>query len=241
MDAALSKYIVRDNDRVLASNYPDVCIFCGTIHQISREHVIPKWVYENNPEKFFTTKINGINQTYNRTTVPVCVTCNSDLLSGLEGYITKLLLEVNLKTDFFTIEEIENIIRWLEVIDYKFQMLNLKRRFLKSAEGKYTPYLSDFPLLLLRPGKEYDSPSKVVTAIRRSQKKVTIRSKTPNVSSLVVFETSNKGFHFFHKMNDFIFLELPKHKTALFYFFDKTFANPKQAFRAASRIIDKVY
>lgn len=241
MDATLSKYIVRDDDRVIANNKSDVCIFCGITHQISREHVIPKWVYENNPQKSFTTKINGINQAYNKTTVSVCITCNSVLLGDLEGYINKSLMKVNLKTEFFTTEEIENIIRWLEIIDYKFQMLNLRRRFLRSPDGKYTPYLADFPLLLLRPGKEYDSPSKVVTAIKRSQKKVTIKSKAQNINSLVVFETSNKGFNFFHKMNDFIFLELPKHQTALFYFFDKTFKTSRQACKVANKIIDEVY
>lgn len=216
----------------------ELCMFCGTTKNMTKEHVVPRWVYEGCTKKVFTTNINGLDQTYNKTTIPVCSACNNGRLNSLEVYINSLFSEVD--PAHFSNSEMENIIRWLEIIDYKFQILNARRLFLASKEAGYIPYLADFPLSLLRPKVDY-SPSKTITEIRRSQRRITIKNKSCNLDSLIVFKTSNKGLHFFHTMDEFIFIELPQYKLALFYFYKRTFPTNKKAQEEAKKIIDNVY
>ena len=217
-----------------------ICMFCGSQKQITKEHVIPRWTYAGCTKKDFTTNINGLSQTYNKTVISACSTCNNDLLGELELYINNLFSATNLNTDFFNNNERSNIIRWLEIIDYKFQVLNSKRHFLASKDNGFIPYLADFPLAILRPNINY-SPAKAVSEIRRSFKRLTKKNKILNLNSLIVFKSSNKGFHFFHTMDDFIFIELPQYKLALFYFYKKVFATEKDAKDEADKIISKVY
>lgn len=221
-------------------NLQEICMFCGSSKKITREHVIPRWTFEKCTKKYFTTNINGLNQTYNKTTIPACSICNNERLSILEDYINKIFTEIDLETTYFTYSELEYIIRWLEIVDYKFQILNARRHFLRSKETGYIPYLSDLPLSVLRPNVNY-SPSKTVTEIRRSLKRLTVKNKYDNINSLMIFQTSNKGFYFFHTMDDFIFIELPKYKIALFYFYKRTFLTIHECKKEAMKIIDKVY
>lgn len=85
------------------------------------------------------------------------------------------------------------------------------------------------------------SPNKAVSQIRIAQKRVTTKSKSNNKNSLVVFKTKNESFCFFHHLNDFIFLELPKYRVALFYFYSKEFENNEIARDEAMKIIKYVY
>lgn len=217
-----------------------VCMFCSSATNITKEHVLPRWVFEKDPDRFFVTDVNGLEQTYNRTTIHACVNCNSDLLNTLESYVSKLLDGIDVKKTTFSTEESENIIRWLEIIDYKFQILDVVRVFKKSKQAGYIPFLSDYPISVLRDSTNY-SPSKVIAEIRRSQKRITIKRKDQNINSLVTFKTSNKSFHFFHQLNDFIFLELPKQQVAFFYFYHKTFANEVIAHEEAMKIMKLFY
>lgn len=137
-------------------------------------------------------------------------------------------------------EELENIIRWLEIIDYKFQILNVRRKFKASKKVGYIPYLANFPLSALRKSVDY-SPSKTITEVRRYQKRVTTKSKIKNINSLVTFKTKNKEFHFFHHMDDFIFIELPKQQIAIFYFYRKQFDNELSAYKETMEIIKTFY
>jgi hypothetical protein len=34
------------------------CILCGTEKNITKEHILPKWVFESNAKHFFTTDVN---------------------------------------------------------------------------------------------------------------------------------------------------------------------------------------
>jgi hypothetical protein len=217
----------------------ELCSFCSTDKEITKEHVLPRWTYEGCTTKFFITNVNGLSQTYNKTTVPACSTCNNEKLSSLEVYIKNLFSKINLDSGYFNREEMTNIIRWLEILDYKFQVLNARRKFITSKEKGFIPYLADFPLTVLRPNVE--SPSKAITEIRRSLKRLAVKSKDNGLNSLVVFKTTNKGFHFFHAMDDFIFLELPKYKLAIFYFYKRTFPTIKKAHAAAKKVIEKAY
>lgn len=100
--------------------------------------------------------------------------------------------------------------------------------------------MADFSLSELRiPGPE--TPSKVLSEIRRTQKRLTVKNKKPKINSLTIFKTKNKGFHFFHQMDEFIFLELPQYGIALFYFYKKIFETEKDGYTEARKVIDKVY
>ena len=56
-----------------------------------------------------------------------------------------------------------------------------------------------------------------------------------------MFKTKNESFYFFHHLNDFIFLELPKFGIALFYFYSRKFENVEDAKNEAMEIIKRVY
>ncbi|MBZ4191566.1 hypothetical protein [Niabella beijingensis] len=231
------KYISKDGEK---QNIPDICMFCGSSENLTKEHVLSRWVFENSPNKFFTTDINGLNQTYIKTTIPACLVCNSDILNSLEKYVQASFKNRDVKKQPFTIEELESIILWLEIIDYKFQILNAQREFKASKSSGYIPYLADFPLSVLRKSVDY-SPKKTITEIKRSQKRLLIKSKLNAINSLIVFRTTNKSFHFFHHMDDFIFLELPRQQIALFYFYKKKFTDKAIAFENAMKIINTLY
>lgn len=217
-----------------------LCMFCASTNNLTKEHVVPSWTYEHSTDRVFITNINGLDQTYNKTTIPACSICNNDRLATIETYINELLTHIDPDVIYFSVDEQSNIIRWLEIIDYKFQILNARRVFKASKEKGFIPYLADFPLSILRDNIEY-SPNKAIAEMRRSQKRITIKNKINNLNSLIVFKTSNKGFYFFHTMDNFIFIELPQHEIALFYFYKQKFPTIKAGHKAAMKIIDKAY
>ncbi|MBW8323293.1 MAG: hypothetical protein K0M50_00880 [Prolixibacteraceae bacterium] len=242
-----SKMVVED---VLSRHIPkisakdkskkEICIFCASDEDITKEHVLPKWTFEKSTEMFFITDINGSEQTYNKTTIPACADCNNNVLASIESYIISIFKGVDLLKTFFSNKDLHNIIRWLEIIEYKFQILEIRRKFTKSKYADYIPYLADVPISIMRENINY-SPSKAIAQIRIAQKRITVKSKKEKENSLVIFKTKNESFHFFHHLNDFIFLELPEFKIALFYFYSKTFVNTKDAHEAAMKIIKSVY
>jgi hypothetical protein len=214
-----------------------ICMFCGTSKNITKEHVIPRWVFDKSTSAHFNITLNGQSQTYNKTTIPACNVCNAELLNALERYIQNLFVN---GTDFDFYNEHQHIIRWLELIDYKFHILNITKQFLSPREGNHIPYLKDFPLYMLLPNKDL-SPSKVGSTIRKALLRLSIKDKSRKVNSLVIFKTTNKGYHFFHTLDDFIFIEIPQYGLAMFYFYNKEFMDIKEAHTAAMQIINKVY
>ena len=238
MDEVLERYISLNSIKDLGK--PEICVFCGSQANLTKEHVLPRWTFEKCTTKFFTTDINGYNQTYNKTIIPACPICNNNWLSEIEKYIIALFRDKDLNVKFFDKDEIYNIIRWLEIIDYKFQILDVRRTIKKSKAGVYIPFLTNIPLTVMRENIGY-SPSKAMAQIRHSRKWITVKSKLKNGNSLVVFKTKNKDFHFFHHLNDYVYLELPEYKIALFYFYSRTFENNKKAHHEAMKIISTVY
>lgn len=222
IDDVLERHVPRISSKNKSKK--EICIFCASKDNLTKEHVLPKWTFDNCTKKFFVTEINGSEQTYNKTTIPVCANCNNNLLASIESYIISIFNETDLANSFFSNEQIQNIIRWLEIIEYKFQLLEIRRKFIKSKSSQYIDYLRDIPVSIMRVNIDY-SPNKAVTQIRTSQKRVTEKSKANSENSLVIFNTKNENFHFFHQLNDYIFLELPKFETALFYFYSRKFEN----------------
>ena len=233
-------YVWRENDKAVTPSKELICMFCGSNELMTKEHIIPRWIFAKDTKAFFTVTLNGLDQTYNKATIPACLKCNSDLLNDLERFIQRLFTNRDVSADPFDWEEIQEIIRWLEHIDYKFQIYNITRRFKASKQVGKIPYLMDFPLYMLLPNKDY-TPFQVLSAIRRSLKRLSIARKYDHLNSLVVFHTTNKGFHFFHTVDEYIFLELPQYQIAVFYFFKEKFNTVKEAFDKATTIIKKVY
>lgn len=227
-------------DTILENHESNICIFCGSKDNLTKEHVLPKWAFGNCSEKYFTTELNGLNQKYSRTTVPACFNCNSNILGYLEYFLEQEFMNIDLKSEFFNESTIEKIIIWLEIIEYKFQILNLRRKFIKTKEGNFIPFLAKLPLSIMQ-ADESTSPSKVFSNVRNALHRISIKSKTRKSNSLVIFETKNKGFHFFNKLNDFLFVELPEHAIALFYFYNQEFKTAKKSHNKAMEIIKKAY
>jgi hypothetical protein len=136
----------------------------------------------------------------------------------LERKAQQLLTSRDVDIDPYDADDTAVIIRWLELVDYKFQVYNISRKFKVSKTTGHIPYLENFPLYLLLQNKDY-SPFQVLTAIRRSLNRQAVAGKWNKLNSLVVFKTSNKGYHFFHTIDDFIFIEMPQYQMAFFYFY----------------------
>ena len=95
------KFVV---DSLIKNQDVNICIVCGADNNLTKEHVIPRWVFENNQEKGFITTINNMESNYCKTTLPACNRCNSILLGRLESYIKKLF-EINLDLSYFSYTE----------------------------------------------------------------------------------------------------------------------------------------
>jgi len=226
-------------DALIDNHCVKICLICGSTENLTKEHVLPKWIFENKQKKQFITNINGLNQSYSKTTVYACSECNSYILSSLERHIEIWFRQADLDSEFIDNEIIEKIIIWLEFIDYKFQVLNLRRKFRKVKDGEYVPYLAEMPLSIMQ--NISISPSKVFSNLRNALKRLSVKSKAIKMNSLVIFKTKNKNFHFFHKMNEFIFIELPKHEVAFFYFYNNEFNSLIKAHNHAMKHLKKIY
>lgn len=233
-------YVMRVDGKAVKPTKDLICMFCASRTSITKEHIIPRWIFEKETDKFFNITLNGHDQTYNKSTIPTCDRCNAELLNSLERTIQNLFSSGNMTTSTYTPENVEDVIRWLEIIDYKFHIMNISKRFLSPKNGDYIPYLKDFPLYMLLPNRDY-SPYKVLTEIRSVLKRISVKRKTEKINNLIIFKTTNKSRHFFHTLNDFIFLELPKYQLAMFYFYKQTFATSEEARDAAMKIIKEGY
>lgn len=213
------------------------CILCGTDKNITKEHVLPKWIFEGNAKHFFTTDVNQLSRLYIKSTLPACKSCNSDLLNSIERYIQKTLCEVDLQKRYYTSDEWDNVIRWLEIIDFKFQVLDIVTKFRAHKTAGYIPALADFSIAFMR-----DLSIRTVTSkTRRALQRIGTKNKNNRANSLVVGRTIKKTFHYFHTSGQFIHLELPTYNKGFFYFYEKEYKSDRGALNAAKKIIKSAY
>jgi len=213
------------------------CSFCGNEKDLTKEHIIPKWVFESNTEKFFISGINQLDQKYIKATIPLCRKCNSDLFNSLERKIQKTLSEVDLHNSFYSQEEWLLIIRWLEIIDYKFQVWDLRTQFKRHKKSDYIPALADFSIAFMRDM----SVRSVTSKTRRSLKRIATKDKSKRLPYLLVGNTKNESFHYLHTSGEFIFIEIPLYSKFFFYFYEKEFKSEAQIKKEAMKIIKSAY
>lgn len=212
--------------------------FCGLSDSLTGEHVLPQWAFNHCPEKFFNTPINGKGHKYKSKEVPACANCNNSLLGYTDRYIKKIIERKNFSKTF-SAYEMSNVIRWLEFIDYKFQILDFRIKYVSTPDKRFIPYIAPMPIAMFR--ANHESPFKVYAELRKAAMRILRKDKTENLNSLLIFETKNPDFHFIHNSGEFIFLEMPFVKVALFYFFDKEYSSSKDAHNRALKIFDAHY
>lgn len=227
-------------DSIINNHATNICIFCGEADDLTKEHVIPQWVYDRCTKRHFVTTANKTSQTYNKTTVPACKECNNSILGELERYLKNKFNDTDLIEDYFTDDDIEKIILWLETLEYKFHVLDLRRNLNKVKGSDYIPYIGKMPVAMFQ-GPMDQSPSKVFSNLRNALKVLSVKSKESKRNSLCVLHTTNPDFHFFHSTNNFIFIELAQYNVAFFYFYKEEFSSAKEAASKAQEIIKNEY
>lgn len=227
------KNIIKNRKKIINSilnkEINNICIFCGANQHISKEHVIPRWLFDKNPEDFFIETLNNFKKKYQRTVVPACKTCNSNILAYLEDYIL-----ANLKFPYDP-DDLNVIILWLEIIDYKFIVHDFNTQFVKNFETKIDiQYLRNFSLMELKE----DFPWKTLT---QSLNRLTVKKKDKRINSFVFFKSKNPIKGIIHSNNNFIMIESPKLKCAVFYFLKESFDTEEESAMKALSIIEKNY
>lgn len=230
----MSNYFPRKRPK----NFKPRCIFCWSKEEVTKEHVMPRWVFEQSGVNFFNSTTNNFKFIYNKTSVPVCATCNNIALSALERYITnKFNFHGNLHSPLDR-SDVTRLIRWFEIIDYKFHVMNMIKRFIKYKGIEFDENVADMPLSMLRRDA---TPQQAVHQLARAMKRIGIQSKNSRYNSFLQFNTRGKEFNFFHSMDNFIFLEFPRYGTAFFYFYRRSFLEHHDAHSTAVEIIKENY
>lgn len=227
-------------DTIINDHTAHICIFCGETDGLTREHVIPQWVYGRCTKRDFITTTNGGRQTYNKTTVPACKDCNSNILGSVERHLKHEFDRVNVSEEAFASETLELIVFWLETLEYKFQVLDLRRNLNKVKGSEYIPYIGKLPISMFQ-GPIDTSPAKVFSNLRAALKVLSVKSKSSRKNSLCIMFTKNLDFHFFHSTNNYIFVELADFGVAFFYFYKQTFDSHQVASTKAQDIVKKEY
>lgn len=225
-------------DSVIDDHNVDMCMLCGSTKEITREHVIPQWAFESNPEKYLVNKKNNQLVNYIKTTIPACKECNSELLGAFEDNLKRMLLGKNAYE--LTSKDVDCIIWWLQYLGFKLQLMDLRTRFLRFKDKEYIPFLSKIPIAMFW-GDIDTTPNKVFRIIRKTRRALMRKRKCDMHNSLLIFETSNNNFHFFHKVDEFIFIELPHVKKAFFFFYSKEFENHDESLKEGMAVIEKHY
>lgn len=225
---------------IIHNHSANICIFCGSPEQLTREHVIPQWAYNHCAKRTFITTTNKTSQTYNKTTVPACSDCNTNLLGYLERTLKHEFEAIDVRSKGFSQKNLELIILWLETLEYKFQVLDLRRNLNRVQGSPYIPYIANMPISMFQ-GPVETSPFKVFSNLRGALRTLSKKSKLDRLNSLCVLYTKNPDFHFFHSTNNYIFIELAEFNVAFFYFYKKSFASCSDAQRSAQEIVEREY
>lgn len=216
----------------------EICVFCKSTSKLTREHVLPKWLFEKDVESKFISSVNRQTQSYNKAVIPACSYCNNSILAEIEKNIIYIFQNLEIE-NHLSVEDFSNIIRWLEILDYKLQVYDCRRKYIKHGNSKYDPAWGHMPVAWMRHFIDMN-PFKALDYLRKSQRRITVKSKIDRFRSLVLFEAPKPDFDFFTQPDEYIYVSFPMYKIAVFYFLRKSFEDPEEAFQEALYYIDGV-
>ncbi|WP_426065365.1 hypothetical protein [Flavobacterium sp. DSP2-3-1] len=228
--------------RFLPSNIvkkPEICVFCNSTSKNTKEHVLPKWLFEKDTDVSFISSVNRQIQTFNKAVIPTCANCNNSILAYIEKY-TIQVIEKLVSAEKHYVEDLCHIIRWLEILDYKLQVYDCRRIYLKHDKSEYDKEFGIVPISLMRHFIEF-TPYKAYDFLRSTQIMMTVKKKMDRINSLVIFDITQPNFDFFTQPNEYIFVSLPNAKIGFFYFFKENYTNTKDAYEDAIKIMKQVF
>ncbi len=217
---------------------PEICVFCNSTIEITKEHVIPRWVFENNTKDSLVSSVNRQVQTFNKAVIPTCAHCNNSLLSPIENYIIKLLPRLERK-EVIDMADADNLISWLEILDYKCQVFDCRKKYIRYVNSEYDPQFAEIPVSWMRHIFEMN-PFRALSYLRNSQRRIIRKSKNGRFNSLVVMDPKHASFYFFFQPNEYVFVSFPMFKIALFYFLRKEFIDNDLAYKESIYILHNV-
>ena len=220
-------------------NIREICVFCGSTSGLTREHVFPQWLFENNTDISMISRVNRQTQTYHKAVVPTCSICNNIALSNIEECIIKTLKKIESKENY-AYDDLCNIIRWLEILDYKLQVYECRRKYIKYGNSEYNRDWGEFSVAMLRYFFEMN-PFNAYNTLRQTQNRITVKRKYERIESLLMFEPKTSDFNFFNLANEYIFISFPMFKMAIFYFLQKNHNEGTEALNKDYEIMTKVF
>ena len=180
------------------------CIICGTDKNITKEHLLPKWVFENDVKKSFFISPEDTLYSYRLSYLPCCKTCNSSVLGNFEHHIREILKRENKN---FTISEKEDIIFWIKYLDFKFKIFGVEKACHRNTKSKSNIGLWDKP--------------------RNNPKNFfyDLFDLPATTNSLIISEPKQKNFDFFYWKDHYFSITLPQCNVSIIYFFTNKIEN----------------
>lgn len=216
----------------------EICIFCGSASDITREHVIPRWVFNGDVNLKYISGVNRQTQTFNKTVIPACAQCNNSTLGIIESEIKETITK-HIFSKEHEERSVSNIMRWLELLDYKSQIYDCRRLYIKYSNNDYDTSWGIFPLAMMRHFIEL-KPFAPFDYLRNTQRRITVKEKFNRINSFVIFRPKKPHFDFFVKPTEYIYISFSLTNIAFFYFFKKDFLDYSDAVEEALYIIKKV-
>ena len=182
----------------------ECCIICGTNKNITKEHLLPKWVFENDVKKSFFISPEDTLYSYRLSYLPCCKTCNSSVLGNFEHHIREILKKENKN---FTISEKEDIIFWIKYLDFKFKIFGVEKACHRNTQSKSNIGLWDKPK---------NNPKNFF---------YDLFDLPATTNSLIISEPKQKNFDFFYWKDHYFSITLPQCNVSIIYFFTNKIEN----------------
>ena len=182
----------------------ECCIICGTNKNITKEHLLPKWVFENDVKKSFFISPEDTLYSYRLSYLPCCKTCNSSVLGNFEHHIREILKRENKN---FTISEKEDIIFWIKYLDFKFKIFGVEKACHRNTKSKSNIGLWNKPK---------NNPKNFF---------YDLFDLPATTNSLIISEPKQKNFDFFYWKDHYFSITLPQCNVSIIYFFTNKIEN----------------
>ena len=182
----------------------ECCIICGTDKNITKEHLLPKWVFENDVKKSFFISPEDTLYSYRLSYLPCCKTCNSSVIGNFEHHIREILKRENKN---FTISEKEDIIFWIKYLDFKFKIFGVEKACHRNTKSKSNIGLWDKPK---------NNPKNFF---------YDLFDLPATTNSLIISEPKQKNFDFFYWKDHYFSITLPQCNVSIIYFFTNKIEN----------------